>query len=67
MDVRDRYRDIPDGAEVIGDQVLSVIYRKGQPHDCNAECRRKDHVFEHVFDPRKKIPVLGLPDGRVEI
>lgn len=50
---------------VIGDEVGGIWYRKGQDHACDPECQAADHWYEHIFD--KKIPVIGRPDGKMEI
>lgn len=40
-----------------------VTAQKIGPHDCDAECRRNDHMYIHCF---KTAPVMyGLPPGSV--
>lgn len=50
---------------VIGNEVEKIFYRKGQPHACDAECRRSDHRYVHTFE--RKFPLIGRADGMLEI
>lgn len=50
---------------VIYDQIGGIWARKGQPHSCDPECAASDHWYEHTFT--EKFPVIGLPDGTLQI
>lgn len=55
----------PEGPGVLYDQIGGFWARKGQAHACDAECRRADHWYEHVFTV--KYPVIGTKDGYLRI
>lgn len=62
------YRENDPTAYMVGDRVLSIVYRKGQTHyDCDAECLSKNHIYEHKFSARRQLPLIGFrSDDRTE-
>lgn len=63
--LKKRRKNPPARGVIIGDQVGGIWYRKGQPHACSKACEKADHWYEHRFE--KKVPVIGRPDGHIEI
>ena len=64
---RGTFRESDGTGRLIGDQMVAVEYRKGQSHDCDAECLKKDHHYRHDFDRRKMLPLIWFEsDGRSE-
>lgn len=63
---RTKLKNPKGGRWMIGDEVEAIYYRKGQPHsDCDAKCKAADHRFVHRF--KRKFPLIGRPDGLLEI
>ncbi len=64
---RGTFREADGTGRLVGDQITAVEYRKGQSHDCDAECLSKDHQFRHEFDLDKMLPLIMFDsDGRTE-
>lgn len=62
-----RPRRNPPGEVVIGNEVLLILYRKGQAHACDDECAAADHMYVHEFEKGPPAKFIGLPNGSLEI
>lgn len=64
--IRDRKRRAnPPAGVVIYHRIGGIYAQKGPGHACDPKCKRAGHWYEHKFTT--KIPVIGLPNGRLLI
>lgn len=57
----------PGRARKVYSRILKIRASKaGLPHDCDAACKRANHIYEHDFTT-KNAGVWGLEDGRLLI
>jgi hypothetical protein len=54
---------------MIYDEVLEIIARKGQDHNCDASCLRANHTYRHIFKNKrwKKHAIYGNKNGSLTI
>lgn len=57
---------VRQGRTLIYSSIIYIVASKaGMPHNCDAECKKAQHIYKHKFKPGSCI--WGLPNGNVEV